>query len=158
MNLGPTEWSGSDEKEVELLTQQEYDKLKSPDSNTLYLIEKTGNEVLESVLPYVIGAYEGPSLKWKDDRVLPGGAWKLRTSAADNQWLSVCWSPELSLFVAVSISGLGNRVMTSPDGINWTSRTSAADNQWSSVCWSPELSLFVAVAYSGFGNRVMTGY
>ena len=82
--------------------------------------------------------------------------WTIRTSAADNDWFSVCWSPELSLFCAVAISGTGNRVMTSPDGINWTIRTSAADNNWVSVCWSPELSLFCAVAYSGTGNRVMT--
>ena len=82
--------------------------------------------------------------------------WTIRTSAADNLWYSVCWSPELTLFVAVAFSGTGNRVMTSPDGINWTIRTSAADNNWVSVCWSPELTLFVAVAYTGTGNRVMT--
>ena len=82
--------------------------------------------------------------------------WTIRTSAADNGWFSVCWSPELGLFVAVAKTGTGNRVMTSPDGINWTIRTSAADNQWLSVCWSPELGIFVAVANTGTGNRVMT--
>lgn len=82
--------------------------------------------------------------------------WTTRTSAADNTWYSVCWSPELSLFCAVSVSGTGNRVMTSPDGITWTTRTSAADNQWTSVCWSPELDLFCAVANTGTGDRVMT--
>jgi len=83
-------------------------------------------------------------------------SWVTRTSAADNTWQSVTWSPELSLFVAVSNSGVGNRVMSSPDGVNWTSRTSAADNKWRSVAWSPELLLFVAVANSGTGNRVMS--
>jgi len=39
--------------------------------------------------------------------------WTIRTSAADNSWRSVCWSPELSLFCAVAITGVGNRVMTS---------------------------------------------
>jgi len=39
--------------------------------------------------------------------------WTTRTSAADNDWLSVCWSPELSLFCAVAYTGTGNRVMTS---------------------------------------------
>jgi hypothetical protein len=82
--------------------------------------------------------------------------WISRTSPENNAWSSVCWSPELGLFVAVATSGSGNRVMTSPDGLNWTSRSSAADNAWSSVCWSPELGLFVAVAYTGTGNRVMT--
>ena len=87
---------------------------------------------------------------------MAGRNWTIRTSAADNSWYSVCWSPELGLFVAVASSGTGNRVMTSPDGVTWTIRTSAADNNWRSVCWSPELGLFVAVAYSGTGDRVMT--
>ena len=85
-----------------------------------------------------------------------GVSWVSRTSAADNGWLDVCWSPELELFVAIAaFSGSGNRVMTSSDGINWTTRSSAADNNWTSVCWSSELGLFVAVATTGT-NRVMT--
>jgi hypothetical protein len=78
--------------------------------------------------------------------------WTIRTSAADNQWFSVCYGN--GLFVAVSYDGSGNRVMTSPDGINWTIRTNAANNQWLSVCYGN--GLFVAVANSGSGNRVMT--
>jgi hypothetical protein len=81
--------------------------------------------------------------------------WTSRTSAADNSWYSVVWSAELSLFVAVAISGTGNRVMTSPDGITWTTRA-CPDNEWYGLAWSPELSLFVAVARTGTGNRVMT--
>jgi len=87
---------------------------------------------------------------------LTSNSWISSTSAADNSWRGVRWSPELGLFCAVSISGAGNRVMTSPDGITWTIRTSAADNQWYSVCWSPELGLFCAVASTGTGNRAMT--
>jgi hypothetical protein len=82
--------------------------------------------------------------------------WTTRTPATDNTWLAICWSSELSIFVAVSDSGTGNRVMTSPDGITWTSRVSAANNAWRSVIWSPELFLFVAVATTGTGNRIMT--
>ena len=67
-------------------------------------------------------------------------------------WTSVCYGN--GLFVAVAYSGTGNRVMTSPDGINWILRTSAADNSWSSICYGN--GLFVAVAASGTGNRVMT--
>jgi hypothetical protein len=89
-----------------------------------------------------------------------GITWTFRTSAADNIWISVCWAKEAGtgLFVAVALSGTGNRVMTSPDGITWTLRTSAADNTWYSVCWAKEVGtgLFVAVATSGTGNRVMT--
>jgi len=82
--------------------------------------------------------------------------WTIRSSAADNDWHSIAWSPELGLFAAVSENGTGNRVMTSPDGINWTIRSSAANNGWVGIAWSPELGLFAAVSYSGVGNRVMT--
>ena len=88
--------------------------------------------------------------------LLDFGTWTSRVSAANNDWRSVCWSPELTLFAAVSDDGVGNRVMTSPDGITWTIGVSAADNDWTSICWSQELTLFVAVANSGVGNRVMT--
>jgi len=85
-----------------------------------------------------------------------GITWTERVSAADNEWVSVCWSPDEAIFVAVARSGTGNRVMTSVNGINWTIRVSAADNHWKSVCWSPGLNLFAAVARSGIDNRVMT--
>jgi hypothetical protein len=75
-----------------------------------------------------------------------------RTSAADNLWRSVAYGN--GLFVAVSVTGTGNRVMTSPDGITWTIRTSAADNPWQSVAYGD--GLWVAVSYDGNGNRVIT--
>ena len=50
-----------------------------------------------------------------------GTVWASRTSAADNNWRSVTYGN--GLFVAVSATGAGNRVMTSPDGIIWTIRT-----------------------------------
>ena len=109
----------------------------------------------------------GDSLMWENGTLIwgrplapvdpdTGITWTTQNSAADNGWLSVCWSPERSLFVAVAHTGTSNRVMTSPDGITWTTQNSALDNSWHSVCWSPERSLFVAVAASGTGNRVMT--
>ena len=81
-----------------------------------------------------------------------GITWTSRTSAADNQWRSVTYGS--GLFVAVSSTGTGDRVMTSPDGIDWTLQTSAADNYWLGVTYGN--GLFVAVASSGTGNRVMT--
>jgi len=82
--------------------------------------------------------------------------WTERTPSVANNWESICWSPELSLFVAIADSGTGDRVMTSPDGITWTTRTSAADVSWTSICWSVDLTLFCAVASGGTGNGVMT--
>ena len=87
---------------------------------------------------------------------MAGIEWTSRTSAADNEWRSVIYGN--GLFVAVSATGTGNRVMTSPDGITWTLQTSAADNQWRSVTYGEPNGngLFVAVSSSGTGNRVMT--
>ena len=81
-----------------------------------------------------------------------GITWTSRTAATDNEWSSVTYGN--GIFVAVAISGTGNRVMTSPDGITWTSRTSAADNNWFGITYGN--GTFVAVAYAGDGNRVMT--
>jgi hypothetical protein len=67
-----------------------------------------------------------------------GRNWTLRTAAAANNWTALCWTAELGLFVAVSSSGKGNRVMTSTDGISWSSHSSAADNALTSLCWSPQ--------------------
>ena len=58
---------------------------------------------------------------------------------------SVCWSPELSLFVAVGTSG---RIITSIDGNIWITRSSSGNN-WSSICWSSSLNLFVIIANTG---------
>ena len=81
-----------------------------------------------------------------------GITWTIRTSAADNWWVSVTYGN--GLFVAVSMTGGNNSVMTSPDGFTWTSRTAAAANEWRSVTYAN--GLFVAVATNGTGNRVMT--
>jgi microcystin-dependent protein len=106
----------------------------------------TGNRVM-TTLPYKQPTFSRP-------------VWAINSlstrSTNDNNWRSVTWAVELGLFVAVAESGIGNRVMTSPDGIFWTPRVSAADNDWRSIVWAAELGLLVAVAFSGAGNRVMT--
>jgi len=73
------------------------------------------------------------------------GPWTQRNTASTNTWIAALWAEELGLFVATSFDGTGNRVQTSPDGIEWTSRASAADNQWWDLAWSPSLRLLVAV-------------
>lgn len=70
-----------------------------------------------------------------------GQYWIGRTAASTNAWYGVAFGN--GVFVAVSKTGTGNRVMTSPDGITWTSRTSAADYSWRSVAYG--LGKFVAV-------------
>ena len=77
-------------------------------------------------------------------------------SVSDNAPLYyVCWSPQLSLFVAITNSST-QRIITSPNANVWTARTpSSTTNTWSAVCWSPQTSRFVAVASAGT-TRVMT--
>ena len=78
--------------------------------------------------------------------------WELRSSAVDNNWNQVTYGN--GVFVAISNSGTGNRVMTSPDGITWTLRTTPADNNWIDITYGN--GVFVAVAPTGTGDRVMT--
>lgn len=108
-----------------------------------------------------IGSYNGTviglnSFGYKFSRSgivqLADNAWTPRTPASSNSWESVTYGN--GLFVAVSSTGVGNRVMTSPDGIAWTSRASAYDATWLSVTYGN--GLFVAVAATGPGNHVMT--
>ncbi len=81
-----------------------------------------------------------------------GVTWTARTSNPESTgWTAVTYGN--GKFVAVG-GGSGNRVMTSPDGINWTGRTEAASIGWTGVTYGN--GLFVAVASSGTGNRVMT--
>lgn len=50
-----------------------------------------------------------------DNRVMissNGITWTLQESAADNSWLSVCWSPRFAIFCAVARAGTDDRVMT----------------------------------------------
>jgi hypothetical protein len=61
-------------------------------------------------------------------------------------WTDVCWSEELSLFVAVASSGT-KAVQTSPDGENWTIRT-VAGNSWQTVVWSAYHGMFIAMGTS----------
>mgnify|MGYP003627899590 CR=1 FL=1 len=84
-----------------------------------------------------------------------GITWTNRTDPNTNFYMSVTYSPSLTLFCSVARTGTGDRVATTPDGITWTTRTSAEDNTWKSVTWSEDLTLFAAVSSDGT-NRVMT--
>jgi alpha-tubulin suppressor-like RCC1 family protein len=149
----------------------------------VYSVQLSEDQVLRTALPYALvgtsvafagsnqlvpsanGRIDSVSITAMNSRARTSYAsasncaalWYSRTSAADNEWRSVCWAPELSLFCSVATTGTANRVMTSPDGITWTTQsTSGLDNEWRSVCWARGLSLFCAVSSSGTGDRVMT--
>jgi hypothetical protein len=70
------------------------------------------------------------------------------TLVAQN-WISVAWSPQLGLFVAVAY--YYQPMNYSYDGKTWASANLPSLVNWISVAWSPQLGLFVAVA-SGSTN------
>lgn len=78
--------------------------------------------------------------------------WILQLSAADNNWTGVAWNG--SVFAAVASSGIGNRVMTSPDGINWTIQVSAANQFWFGIAALG--SRFCAFSQNGGTSQFMT--
>jgi hypothetical protein len=85
------------------------------------------------------------------------------------QLSSICWSPNLGLFVAV-VTDLSDsaynftvsKAMYSYDGINWvlgSMNATLRSGLWKSVCWSSERGLFVAVASGNFASpnsKIMT--
>ncbi len=126
---------------------------------TTWTVRSANFDLTYNGIVYGAGLYVAVASTGIGNRVVTtpdGYTWTQRSSAADNAWKSITYSPSLGLFVAVSDTGTGNRVMTSPDGITWTIRVSAADNAWQSVVWGEAAGLFVAVANTGSGNRVMT--
>jgi predicted RecA/RadA family phage recombinase len=80
--------------------------------------------------------------------------WASTTSSALNSWTSVTYGN--GLFVAVAWFGTGNRVMTSPDGINWTIRTTPIDNAWYAVTYGNGLFVAVSDGQEATSTNVMT--
>lgn len=74
--------------------------------------------------------------------------WNSQSASAANQWIGLCWAPELRTFASVASSGT-DRVMLSSDGITWDPQTAASAVTWTAVTWSNTLRRFVAVAFDG---------
>jgi hypothetical protein len=81
-----------------------------------------------------------------------GVTWTSR-APIDDAWSSVCWSPELSIFVAIAYNSA--KIATSSDGITWTTTSPLPSQQWLRVVWVSELGLFIASSQSGT-NRIAT--
>ncbi len=73
-----------------------------------------------------------------------------------NEWVGVCWSPELGIFCSIaSLNDISNTII-SYDGINWVKSTSDVGlTSWVTICWSSELGIFCAVTFGGI-NRSLT--
>ena len=125
-------------------------------TTNLRVVNRAYQEISGDISWSAVNGYYGlakdayPSLDPSSSGVKAVQTWTVRTAIVANKWLSICWSPELGIFVSLAYDGTAsNRIMTSPNGINWTTRTSIGNDVWRGICWSPELSLFVAVAEGG---------
>lgn len=99
--------------------------------------------------------YNSTLLKWIVSSYDPRIATPVFSEHSTGSGVSVCWSPQLSLFCAVA-NGVGvNCIKTSPDGSIWTTR-SAINKTWQSICWSPSLGLFCCVASASGTSSIMT--
>ena len=79
-----------------------------------------------------------------------GNTWSVQTIPTNSSLNFVCWSPKLSIFVAV-----GDVIIRSSNGINWTTSLATVPNPLYGICWSEELSMFVAVSNSSTTNKVL---
>jgi hypothetical protein len=96
---------------------------------------------------YGLAKHAYPSLNPLSSGDLAVRTWTQRTTEFYES-NSICWSPELSRFVAVA----SMFVYTSTNGINWSSIGISSGN-WMGVCWSPQLKKFLAI---GNNSDVMT--
>jgi hypothetical protein len=161
---------GSANKALILDENKNIDNINTLSINTLItnnnkIISGTKNSTIKlQTIHNVVPNFQNLNLEYKSitqyQRISTVGANSTRFNTLN--WNSVCWSPELSLFVMVAngfVSGTtapnGVRVAVSKDGFNWTMYTTI-DNDWQDVIWISKLRLFVAVSSSGTGNRIMT--
>jgi hypothetical protein len=80
-----------------------------------------------------------------------GNSWSVQTIPTNSSLNFVCWSPKLSMFVAV-----GNVIIRSSNGINWTTSMATVPTTLYGICWSEELSIFVAISNTTATNKVFT--
>jgi hypothetical protein len=79
--------------------------------------------------------------------------WEIKNAPSAKNWKSVCYSPQISKFVAVSSSTSDSyNIAVSTTGANWSSIATPSSISLNSVCWSPDLLIYVAV---GNSNKVI---
>jgi hypothetical protein len=70
---------------------------------------------------------------------------------------SICWIPELKLFVVIN-DGANRLIMnTSTNGINWNPVTYSGDYKtYRNITWSPEFGIFVCISVGGGNGAIHT--
>lgn len=83
-----------------------------------------------------------------------GTSWSMRDAPNSNALYKIIWSPEMHHFVASAISGIGNRITYSRDGVTWYAGISARDESWYTIGYSTTLAQIVCTA-TGPSSYVM---
>ena len=124
--------------------------------NQVFTFKGVLNQLADPTHDIVLNTFEGKGIVYelgsdqqladavKDSSVVGG-------SIADSEaWLSVAWSPELEIMIAVD----PDKIMISDDGINWGDTGYSGTAIPASVMWCPELKIFVVSCSSA--NDVLT--
>ena len=78
-----------------------------------------------------------------------GVSWRRsQTTTSASVLRSICWSPQLRLFVSASHDF--QTLITSIDGKIWRRIANTGFNSFRSICWSPELGMFVIPSSAGY--------
>jgi len=87
-------------------------------------------------------------------RSFDGINWEIGTTpvaaSSTNAWTDVAWSPEQSIFVAISSQTSTTYIMWSHDGLIWQNASNLLSGAAFGVCWSPDLGIFYASASGAF--------
>lgn len=93
---------------------------------------------------FAAGASSGSiRMAWSSD----GMTWNSVSPSPSFAHRGMCWSPEMSRFVAVGTTSYEARVAYSADGSSWVQvGANGAKNEYWGVAWSPKLQRWAAVA------------
>jgi hypothetical protein len=132
--------------------------------NNLRVSNRVYQEISGDISWSAVNGYYGlakdayPSLNPYSNGALAVSSWTNITIQNLNvqNWTSICWSPKLRLFLAVSTS-TSNNLITSQDGRNWNVMTLARGEFAGTftdarVTWSNEVEKFVAVSTTSTNN------
>ncbi len=133
--------------------------MTSPDGITWTLRTKVGTQRLHGITwSEELGLFVAVGLGTNTYSSTDGITWNSSTITSDN-WLSVCWSPQLMRFVAVGRTS--GQIAYSSNGMTWTVLNNPVGSAglWRCVAWSPERGIFVAISDSGLlSNTIIYSY
>lgn len=85
--------------------------------------------------------------------------WRLVYSSNNRPMNKICWSPELSLFVAsTTLVSSSSNIMVSTNGTNWSLSGSISNISISSISWSSYLKMFIISTNESTSKKINYSY